>query len=74
MASIAETAAARTAGHSCPRHSRTARMIAGSRVYVGTHYVSDILGGAATGVIAASLVRAFYREGTRLDRFATEIL
>jgi undecaprenyl-diphosphatase len=51
-----------------------ALLIAWSRVYIGTHYVSDILGGAATGVIGASLVRAFYREGTRLDRFATEIL
>ena len=45
-----------------------------SRVYIGTHYVSDVLGGAATGIVAAMLVRAFYREGTRLDRFVTSIL
>jgi undecaprenyl-diphosphatase len=51
-----------------------ALLIVWSRVYVGTHYVSDILGGAVTGVIGAGLVRALYREGTRLDRFATEIL
>lgn len=49
-------------------------LIAISRVYIGTHYVSDILGGAATGIAAAVLVRAFYREGTRLDRLVTSIL
>jgi len=45
-----------------------------SRVYLGTHYVSDIIGGAATAVIAALLVRAAYRENTVLDRFVTGIL
>ena len=45
-----------------------------SRVYLGTHYVSDILGGAATGFLAAALVRFAYREGTRLDRLITGIL
>ncbi|MDH6232555.1 undecaprenyl-diphosphatase [Mesorhizobium soli] len=45
-----------------------------SRVYVGTHYVSDIVGGALTGIIAAMIVRFSYREGTKLDRFATSIL
>lgn len=45
-----------------------------SRVYVGTHYVGDVLGGAAAGIAAAILVRAFYREGTRLDQLVTAIL
>lgn len=45
-----------------------------SRVYVGTHYVSDILGGALTGVVAAACVRLAYREGTRADRAITSIL
>ena len=45
-----------------------------SRVFVGTHYVTDILGGAVTAVVAAILVSALYREGTRLDRFVTAIL
>jgi undecaprenyl-diphosphatase len=45
-----------------------------SRVYVGTHYAGDVLGGALTGVIAAALIRVFYREGTRADRLITGIL
>jgi undecaprenyl-diphosphatase len=45
-----------------------------SRIYVGTHYLTDILGGGLTGSVAALLVRTFYREGSRLDRFATGIL
>lgn len=45
-----------------------------SRVYVGTHYVSDVLGGAATGIIAAMLVGVTYKEGTRLDKLMTNIL
>ncbi len=45
-----------------------------SRVYVGTHYASDVLGGAITGIVAAAVVRAVYREGTRGDRFITGIL
>lgn len=45
-----------------------------SRVYIGTHYVGDVLGGALTGVIGALLVRALYREGTRADRLITGLL
>ncbi|MDW6022538.1 phosphatase PAP2 family protein [Mesorhizobium sp. BAC0120] len=45
-----------------------------SRVYIGTHYMSDVLGGALTGVAAAMLVLAVYREGTRADRLITGIL
>lgn len=29
-----------------------------SRIYVGTHYVSDVIGGAGTAIVAALLVRA----------------
>ncbi len=45
-----------------------------SRVYIGTHYASDVLGGALTGVMAALVVRAGYREGTKVDRLITNIL
>ena len=49
-------------------------LVAISRVYLGTHYVSDVLGGAATGLVAAALVRAAFRENTRIDRLITGIL
>ncbi|HJP69606.1 MAG TPA: phosphatase PAP2 family protein [Sphingomicrobium sp.] len=45
-----------------------------SRVYIGIHYASDVVGGAVTGSIAATLVVALYREGTLLDRALTRIL
>ncbi len=51
-----------------------ALLICLSRVYVGTHYVTDVAGGAATGISAALLVRALYWENTPLDRFITNIL
>jgi undecaprenyl-diphosphatase len=51
-----------------------ALLICWSRIFVGTHYLTDVLGGSLTGVIAAMLVWVLYREGSRLDRFATGIL
>lgn len=51
-----------------------AALVAFSRVYVGIHYLGDVLGGAVTGIIAALLVRRVYREGTRIDRLVTGIL
>ena len=44
-----------------------------SRVFIGTHYVSDVLGGYATALMAALLVRSVYRPGTRLDAAITNI-
>ena len=45
-----------------------------SRVYVGTHYVGDILGGMLTAFIAASIIWMAYPQGTRIDRWVTSIL
>lgn len=51
-----------------------ALLIAISRVYVGTHYASDVLGGALIGIVAAVVIRSVYPEGTRTDRFIAGIL
>jgi undecaprenyl-diphosphatase len=48
--------------------------VAVSRVYVGTHYVGDIVGGASTGIIAALLARVVYWKDTRFDRFLASLL
>ena len=45
-----------------------------SRLFVGTHYVSDVLGGFATAIVAAMVVRTLYRAGTRFDRAVTAML
>jgi undecaprenyl-diphosphatase len=47
--------------------------VAISRVYVGTHYAGDVLGGALTGAFAAVLLPSLYVRGTRVDRFITGI-
>ena len=64
--------------HSLPRHGliflAAAVVLAFSRVYVGTHYVGDVGGGAATGILTAALVRVAYRENTRADRLITGIM
>jgi undecaprenyl-diphosphatase len=74
-ASIAIVAA--FALHGLPRRTLLfgllALLICWSRIFVGTHYVTDVLGGSLTGVVAAMLVWVFYRQGSRLDRFATRI-
>ncbi len=51
-----------------------AAVLAFSRVYVGTHYVGDVLGGAGVGIVNAVMVRLSYREGSKFDRLVTSIL
>lgn len=45
-----------------------------SRVFVGIHYISDVAGGAVTGLVGALIVFGLYHEGTRVDRALTSIL
>ncbi|SCB38201.1 phosphatase PAP2 family protein [Rhizobium lusitanum] len=45
-----------------------------SRVYVGTHYVSDLVGGVFMALLSTALVQAFYREDTKFDRMVKSIL
>ncbi|HWJ74083.1 MAG TPA: phosphatase PAP2 family protein [Kaistia sp.] len=49
-------------------------LVCASRIYVGTHFVSDVIGGAATGLIAAVIVHFAYREGSKADRLVTGLL
>ena len=48
-------------------------LVSVSRVYIGTHYASDVLGGALTGIAAATIVRSIYQDGTRADQFITSL-
>ena len=64
--------------HGLPRRTLLfgllAFLVCWSRIFVGTHYLTDVLGGSLVGLVAAVLVWGFYRKGSRLDRFATGIL
>ncbi len=46
-----------------------ALVISLSRVFIGTHYLSDILGGAAFGTGVAVVVSTLYQKGSRLDKW-----
>jgi undecaprenyl-diphosphatase len=48
-------------------------LISISRIYIGTHYLSDVFGGALTGTFTAGMVWWIYRERTRTDYFLTGI-
>ncbi len=48
-------------------------VLACSRVYVGTHYASDILGGALTGLIAAIICLALVKRNSRFTEQVARI-
>ncbi len=64
--------------HGLPRRTLLigllALLVCWSRIFVGTHYLTDVAGGGLIGVVAALLMRGLYREGSWLDRFATGLL
>jgi undecaprenyl-diphosphatase len=45
-----------------------ASLVSLSRVYLGTHYVSDVLGGVLTAAVAAALVAWLYRSDSALNQ------
>jgi undecaprenyl-diphosphatase len=54
--------------------SIAALLVCCSRVYIGTHYVSDVVAGVVTGTIAAWAMSYAYRPGLRVNRWLTSIL
>ena len=46
-----------------------ALLVCFSRIFVGMHYASDILGGAGVALVTAYLVNKFYPRGSRLDQW-----
>ena len=51
-----------------------ATMVALSRIYIGIHYISDVLSGGLTALTAATLVCLVYRQSSFLNRRLTLIL
>ncbi|MER8399926.1 phosphatase PAP2 family protein [Mesorhizobium sp. M0306] len=49
-------------------------LVCWSRIYIGTHYLTDVIGGAVTGIVGAVAARLAYRENSRLDNLMTKIL
>jgi undecaprenyl-diphosphatase len=50
-----------------------ATLVCFSRIFVGMHYVTDIVGGAVVAVLAAIALKIVYRQDTRIDRWITSI-
>jgi len=50
-----------------------AALICFSRVYVGVHYVSDVVGGAAIGTLVAFILAQLYRDDSWYARRVTNI-
>jgi undecaprenyl-diphosphatase len=50
-----------------------AALICFSRIFVGMHYVSDVLGGAVVAFVAAVVVKQFYPAGSKLESWLVQI-
>jgi undecaprenyl-diphosphatase len=49
-------------------------IICWSRVFIGTHYASDVLAGGITGIIAAATVTRVYKPASRINQLLIKIL
>ena len=49
-------------------------LLSASRVYIGTHYVSDVLGGALTAAVAVLVCLALLPQESRLTKMASRVL
>ena len=63
-----------TRGRNTAFYFVAAALIALSRVYIGTHYVTDVIGGAATGALAAVLAHFLYKKECALNRWLFRLL
>ena len=49
-------------------------LICWSRVFIGTHYVTDILAGCITGLLAAAIISWAYKPNSRVNQLLIKIL
>jgi undecaprenyl-diphosphatase len=49
-------------------------LICWSRVYVGTHYISDVIAGGITAIAAAVVVTRVYKPSSRINQMLVRIL
>ncbi|MDE2446365.1 MAG: phosphatase PAP2 family protein, partial [Alphaproteobacteria bacterium] len=50
-----------------------ALLVCASRIFVGMHYVSDILGGAAVALVAAWIVKSIYPKNMKFEQWVIRL-